>query len=632
MNLPNWLARLVPARIARRRFDGAVYNRLTAGWQAEARSINADLRGDLDALRSRSRELVKNEPMARKFLALVEANIVGPEGFRLQSLAADGDKPDTWARNAIEQGWDAWGKPGICEPTGRMSYTDLVRNCVRALARDGEVLLRVEEGADNGYGYRLQLLDIERLATWLNRAPSATDNAILMGVEIAASGAPVAYHLITHRYGDDASQRRTQRIPAAQIIHRFITDDPEQIRGVPWMHAAMIRMHHLKGYQEAAIIASRVGASKMGFFVNPEGTTSAVSDGEDSTGMPFSEVDPGQFGSLPEGWDFKPFNPDYPHQMYGDFIKAAKRDISTALNVAYHALANDLENVNFSSIRSGTLEERDHWMMRQSWVIDHLLDPIFERWLDNALLSSALLLPNGSALPAVKKQKFLAHKFLGRRWQWVDPLKDINAAIIARNNGLASPYVLAGQQGMDAEDIVDDIARFNAYATAAGVTIGTPAAAPADSEDDTGNGQGKPGANNDNPEDDAEDGTKALMLAATRALLREPAAPTAPHVTIHQGAVNVAPAEVRVDVPAGPAPVVHVAAPEVRIDVQPAEVRVEAVMPAAAAPVVNVNVEAVMPDTMRTEITALPARETQSRVERDGKGNISRTTQIETDA
>jgi len=625
MNFPNWLSRLLPARIARRRFEAAQYNRLTASWNQSVQSINNDLRGDLDALRGRSRDLAKNEPMARKFLSLVEANIVGPNGFSLQSLAADGAVPDTWARNAIEAAFADWGRPGICEPTGRHSFNDLVRQCVRALARDGEILLRIVEGAANAYGFQVQLLDIERLATWMNRAPAAGQNAIIMGVEIGNSGQPVAYHLVVNRYGDDPQARSTQRVDARQIMHLFICDDPEQMRGVPWMHAAMIRMHHMKGYQEAAIIAARVGASKMGFFVNPEGTMEAVKDGEDAAGVPFTEVDPGQFGSLPEGWDFKPFNPDYPHQMYGEFIKAAKRDIASALNVAYHALANDLEGVNFSSIRSGTLEERDHWMMKQGWVIDHMLTPIYARWLDNALLASAILLPNGSALPVIKKQKFLAHKFLGRRWQWVDPLKDINASVTALENNLQSPYTIAAQQGVDVEDVIDDIARFRDYATAKGVPLPSPqpaAAAPentpaddVEDADEVDDEDGAPGQAKTK-----KSATDILTLALARSLDRP--APAAPNVTIHQGAVTVHTPETRVDVqPAN-----------VQVDVQPAEVRVEAIIPASEAPVVNVQVDAVLPEKSEVSIVSLPDRRTTGEVDRDpDTGEIRATSQLETD-
>ena len=39
-------------------------------------------------------------------------------------------------------------------------------------------------------------------------------------------------------------------------------------------------------------------------------------------------------------------------------------------------MANDLEGVNFSSIRSGTLEERDKWAADQQWFIETVLERI----------------------------------------------------------------------------------------------------------------------------------------------------------------------------------------------------------------------------------------------------------------
>ncbi|HYD33609.1 MAG TPA: phage portal protein [Methylophilaceae bacterium] len=466
MALPAWISRLLPAgKLRKRRFDAAQYNRLTSSFHQSARSINMELRGDLDALRRRSRDLAKNEPMARKFLSLVGTNVVGPIGFKLQArVKGDDGKQDTFANDAIEAAYYDWCRVGNCEVTGRMSMADLERAIMRAVARDGEALLVEKQGYPNKYGYALQLIDIERLDTSFNREASPGINAVIMGVEINNEGRALAYWLASARFGRDPSGRNLERVDAAQIIHIFLTDDPEQLRGIPWMHASMIRMHHLKGYEEAAIIAARVGASKMGFFEQPEGDstslTNAVGDGEDKEGIPFTEAEPAQFGAMPPGWKFHAFNPDYPHDQFPEFVKSAKRDIGSGVDVAYHSLANDLEGVNFSSIRSGTLEERDVWMIHQGWFIGVFLERIYANWLSNALLSGAILLPNGSALPAAKYRKFLAHEFQGRRWSWVDPKKDIEAAILAIDNNLASPYSIAAQQGMDAEEVLDDIARF----------------------------------------------------------------------------------------------------------------------------------------------------------------------------
>lgn len=490
MQMPAWLSRLLPGRRGVRRFDAAIHNRLTHSWIAAERSINTELRGDLDALRRRSRDLSKNSPMGRKFLQMVMINVAGPRGFNLQARVKNPDgSADKLANDTIEAGWAEWGRARNCDVAGRLSFRQMTRAVVRAVARDGEALVRMRDGARNPFGFALQLLDIERLDTTLNREASPGKNQIIMGIEMDADGRPVMYWLANAAIGRDPTGRQLVGIPADEILHIYVTDDPEQVRGIPWMHAVMLATNDLKGYNHAAIVAARIGASKMGFFTSPDGDPTPVSDGEDSAGMPFTEADPGQFGMLPPGYDFKSFDPDYPHANYASFVKEHKRDIASGMGVAYNALANDLEGVNFSSIRSGTLEERDGWMVAQDEIIEMFCEPIYARWLDAALLSGALLMPNGSALPAAKRNKFMAHEFQGRRWQWVDPLKDINASVVAIENGLASPYTIAAQQGLDAEDVLDDIARFQAAAKARSVTLGSPKAtlpAPPEPDDDEG--------------------------------------------------------------------------------------------------------------------------------------------------
>ena len=60
-------SRVAPARGAQvRRFQAARIDRLTADWLATTQSINEELRGDLDRLRARARELVNNNDYARK--------------------------------------------------------------------------------------------------------------------------------------------------------------------------------------------------------------------------------------------------------------------------------------------------------------------------------------------------------------------------------------------------------------------------------------------------------------------------------------------------------------------------------------------------------------------------------------
>lgn len=447
-------------RVGQRRFEAAAVNRLTASWLAGSASLDEELRRDLDALRNRSRDLCKNDAYAAKFVRMVRNNVVGAQGFVLQAAAVGGDgKPDVAANNAIEAAWYEQCRPGNWDVTGQYGADDFWRTAVQNLGCDGEILIRIVRQSGRGkFGFQLQLLDPARIDTNYNVERTGNSNAIIMGVEVDAYGKPVYYHLLKSLRAS-AHSRERERVPASEVIHRFLPMGLEQTRGVPWMHAAMHLLRQLGGYREAAVIAARVGATKMGFYVR-KGDDPPPNDGVDENGNFIQSAEPGTFDVLPDGYGLEKWDPAYPHDQFDVFCKAALRGIASGWGVAYPSLGNDLEGVNFSSIRSGVLEEREEWMVIQSWLIGTMISFVYALWLEWALIGGKVLLPNGSALPASKIEKFSAHSFQARRWAWVDPEKDINASVTAINNLLASPQQIAAQTGRDIVDVLDDLQRF----------------------------------------------------------------------------------------------------------------------------------------------------------------------------
>lgn len=440
-------------------YAAAAISRLTAGFASYSLSANQEIYRNLRVLRARSRELARDNAHAKKFLQMVESNVIGPDGIILQNKAGDFDAKgsfvlDTVANNQIERAWRDWGRRGTCEVTARMSLAAVQRLYVRTMARDGEVLIRrITDPRRNRYGYTLQFIDVDRLDERYND-DLPNGNIIRMSVELNREGRAVAYHVRNRHPGEhlptgDIGLGERERIPADQIIHDFLMDRPEQIRGVPWMHAAMLRLSHLGAFDEAAIIAARIGAAKMGFFTAEDGDISGMSDGEDEVGNLMTEVDPGMFGVLPKGYDFKAFDPKYPEANYDGFTKACLRGIASGFGVSYNSLASDLEGVSYSSIRQGVLDERDAWKTIQAVVVDGLMQPVFADWLSVSLLRGAI-----GTLPASKLSKFNADTWQPRRWQWVDPANDIEAATSAVALGVKSRRQIAAEQGDDLDDIL----------------------------------------------------------------------------------------------------------------------------------------------------------------------------------
>ena len=68
--------------------------------------------------------------------------------------------------------------------------------------------------------------------------------------------------------------------------------------------------------------------------------------------------------------------------------------------------------------------------------------------------------------------KFNAAEFRGRRWQWVDPLKDVQANITSIEAGLKSRRQVVSEMGGDFEDVIDELAEDQSLIEAAGIVLG----------------------------------------------------------------------------------------------------------------------------------------------------------------
>ncbi len=437
-----------------RRFHAARIDNTTANWMALESSINQELQCDLDRLRTRGRDLRYNNDYAAKFSRMCGDNIIGPSGVRLQAKVSDNNNAqDRFANNAIEDAWVRWS--AVCDVAGRQHFRDFCSSLVESLPSDGEFLVRIVTGADaqNEFNFALQRIDVDRIDTNYNGLLGG--NTIIMGIEINSARRPVALHIFEgHPADGQRSSRRRVRIPAEDLIHGFKSTQADQVRGIPWMAPGMLSLHHLGGFGLAALLAAEHGANHYGFFKTPDGMAPAIGSVEGDTQQNIMTSQPGVYDTLPAGVEFQQHESKYPDTVFGPFVKTCLQRIASGWGVAYHGLANDLEGVSFSSIRSGTLEERDRWSAEQEWFTAIFLERIYPQWLRMALLSGAIVLDNGSALPATKYFKFIAHQWQPRRWDWVDPKNDMEAKILAVKAGLLSPQNISAAMGEDFEDVI----------------------------------------------------------------------------------------------------------------------------------------------------------------------------------
>lgn len=452
----------------KRSYKAADGGRLFGDFYTTSTSADAVIKNDIRVLRDRARDLSRNDPYVTRYLNLMISNVIGKHGIKLSSKARNDDGSlDILANQKIEQAWKEWGKKGICTMNGMMSFLDCQKIFIESLARDGEVLVRHIITNKNPYGYAIQFMEPDHLNEKLNDTNPKTGNKIKMGIEYDENDKPVAYHLYKEHPYDQVYYQENKyiRVPADEMIHAFIPSRISQRRGISLIASAIPNIKMLNGYLEAEIVAARVSASKMGFFISPDGE-GYTGEGYDHDHAPIMNANAGTFEQLPAGMDFKSFDPNHPNSAFETFTTQVLRSIASGLNISYHALTNDLTSINYSSIRHGALEDRSMFQMYQQFVVEHFMEPIFYKWFDMAIASGRI------NLPVSKFDKFSTSiTFIPRSWSWIDPLKEQQANVAGLSAGITTFSDISAAYGRDPEELFEQHQREAALAEQYGIKV-----------------------------------------------------------------------------------------------------------------------------------------------------------------
>lgn len=458
----NWITRLFTrpdARpIGRRAYAGAKGGRLM--FTASAGSSDSELYTNLSTLRNRSRQLVRDVVYAKRARVAVVNNVIGA-GVGMQAQVSNRRNTlQDKVNDAIEEAWCEWARAETCHTGGTLHFSDLERAAMGEVFTAGEVFIRKHRSGFGGSAIplALELIEAERLADDHEiKAPSGA--RVTMGIEHDDFGRPLAYYIhARHPHELRVNPQRDasiMRVPADQIIHLRIVDRWPQTRGEPWMHAAISRLNQLGEFEESAVIAARIGASKVGFFENPDGDPNALADGEEADGTPSMTVEAGEFTQLPPGYKFNSWDPNYPNENFDPFTRACLRGIAAGVGVSYETLSRDYSQSNYSSSRLALLDDRDLWRVVQQWWIRSFRQPLHVEWIRAAVMARAI--PGIDLMDyGVDSRKFEKVKFKPRGWGWVDPTKEVNAYKEAERAGYTTKadIIAATAGGMDLEDVL----------------------------------------------------------------------------------------------------------------------------------------------------------------------------------
>lgn len=443
-----------------RMYAAARPSRLRADFNPTDTSADAELVGSLTKMRARSRELIRDSSLASRAQKLVWLNVIG-NGIGMQAAVKNSrGGRHTSINGAIEEAWAEWSLARFCHKGKRLGFAAIERFCMAQVFAAGEVFIRLHmDNQGSGIPLALEVIEAERIADEFTspQVSSVTGNEVRMGVEVDEYFAPVAYY-VRDRHPNEVRFRQggntLRRIPADQIIHLALVDRWPQTRGEPWLHSSINRFSDSDGYVESELYRARTQAATPGAIETPEDVSSfGESNGDGSVTM---ELEPGVLKRLNPGEKLHMASPNSPNPQLDPFMRFLIREMAAGANVSYESLSRDYSQSNYSSSRLALLDDRDLWRFFQSWFITDFRQEVHRRWMEAAVLASAI--PGISmASYAANPRQFLQVRYKPRGWTWVDPTKEVAAYKEAVKAGFTTvtDVIAATGGGQDIEDVVE---------------------------------------------------------------------------------------------------------------------------------------------------------------------------------
>lgn len=435
--------------VKKRKYEGASRTRRGAGWITGSGDANAQIKSDLPTLRERSRDLRRNNPYAHKIVETITNNVIG------KGIITD-VKPAT-----IDKFWKEWAYSTSCDYDGIHDLKGLQRLIMGAVVESGEVLIRKRYVSGMTYPLQYQVLESDFLDSSFLKSPAKAGNYVIQGIEFDPDGKRVGYHLYeTHpgSYDRINSTLKSNFVPASEIIHLFRQERPGQVRGVPWMAAAMLRLKDLDDYEDAQLMKQKVAACFTAFVHDID---SSCDSDDDSTIDPdeASRIQPALIEHLAPGKTITFASPPSV-ENYKEFVSSQLRAISAGVGISYESFSGDLSEVNFSSARMGWMEmgrNVDAW--REGIIINHLFRRVEA---DFRFMMSLLSKP-------VPADATFSH--IPPRREMIDPSKEVDAMVKIVRAGFDSRSNIIRSLGRDPDEVHENLKQDNELADKNGLTL-----------------------------------------------------------------------------------------------------------------------------------------------------------------
>jgi len=459
--------------VRRVRTTSGRYAKTVRTWRP-VRASHEDSLAERELTMRRAEDLVANDAHAASVVDTMALNVSGGCGLLPQSqikhkvLGLDPEQAKE-IQAQLEWAYHLWCAEahvrGIA-PFGALQYL-----AVRSMLGKGEYLYLVRQIRQPGRTFSTCLLDVHpaRLCTPSDRKH---DESLLDGVEQGPNGEALAHWIANPDRnewlaGHMASSRFT-RVPThrghrPQVLHGFDYKDEETSRGRSILGPAAKLFRHMDDSLSYELIAQIVTASTPFFIAtqNPADAQAGIGRstevGQDGAVevVRHQNVRPGQFLYGNTGERPYPLESNRPGNNFDAFAYLILRVMAASTGMPYEILAKDFSKTNYSSARAALLEAWRVFSRWRFWLEWNLCQRVWRLVQEEAFLLGLWTIPKGAPdiyLNGGLHPAWFSARWIGPKRGYVDPVKEIQANVVALNAGLTTYADLIAEQGQDWEE------------------------------------------------------------------------------------------------------------------------------------------------------------------------------------
>jgi lambda family phage portal protein len=414
-------------------------------WMPMAGSPHSDIMRDLPMLRARSRDQMRNAPVALGAVNTTVSHVIGTgltytPAIDGEFLGLDDEQAEEWSDD-VKRRFGVWAGSVDCDLARQCDFYGLQELGFRTMLESGDAPVITPRISRNGKTrLTLQLLEADRVC---NPGRTADTDTLVDGVELdPATGEAIALHVARRHPGGamvSASANDWTRIAIrggqtgrrnALLIFKPLR--PGQVRGVPLIAPILEPLKQLARWSEAELNAAVISGLAATFIKMDPDAFDSLYD-EDAQGAIVDkasgwsgEMESGKAINLLPGEDISSPTPGRPNPAFDPFWTAMVRQIGMALEMPYEVLVMHFQS-SYSAARAALLMAWKAFRSRRDMMAKMFCQPVFELWLADEVAEGRINCP-GFFADDVVRAAWCAAIWTGDGPGSIDPSKEVDAA------------------------------------------------------------------------------------------------------------------------------------------------------------------------------------------------------------